>query len=285
MVIDSQKLAAFFEVAQVKNFSLAARNLFVTQSALSQRVAKLEEELGVNLFIRSGKEFHLSTSGTELLRYAQIQRGMEEELLSKIGVTKNRGFGVVRIAGYSSVVRSAIIPALGDLSKSDFKGQYEVLCKEVRELPPLLFSGAVDYIVTLEKVPRSDVEELVLGEEELVEIRPLKIKTEVYLDHEVDDTTTLDFFTRQGRPDFKFERAYVDDVYGIIDGVKNGLGNGIVSKHLVMGEKKLSVIRPRKRVSYKVYLYFMKRSYDTELHKRVVEHLISRVRLSLNRSP
>lgn len=118
---------------------------------------------------------------------------MEEELLSKIGVTKNRGFGVVRIAGYSSVVRSAIIPALGDLSKSDFKGQYEVLCKEVRELPPLLFSGAVDYIVTLEKVPRSDVEELVLGEEELVEIRPLKIKTEVYLDHEVDDTTTLDF--------------------------------------------------------------------------------------------
>ncbi len=65
--MDINTLKAFVAVAETGSFSLAAERIFLTQSAVSKRIAVLEEELGVKLFDRIGKSTSLNEAGRNLL--------------------------------------------------------------------------------------------------------------------------------------------------------------------------------------------------------------------------
>ena len=60
----------FITAAQFQNLSRAASVLHVTQPALSKSISKLESELGVRLFDRSGKKVTLNKNGEQFLKYA-----------------------------------------------------------------------------------------------------------------------------------------------------------------------------------------------------------------------
>ncbi len=64
-------LKAFVEVADHESFSEAAQTLFLTQPAVSKRVAQLETELGTRLFDRIGRRVSLTTAGNALLPRAR----------------------------------------------------------------------------------------------------------------------------------------------------------------------------------------------------------------------
>ncbi len=64
--MELKQLQYFYAVAKHENFSLAAEELFVAQSALSKSIQKLESELGAQLFIRNSRNVHLSPAGLEL---------------------------------------------------------------------------------------------------------------------------------------------------------------------------------------------------------------------------
>ena len=61
--MNNRNLNYFLEIAKQKNLSKAASYLFLTQSSLSQFLAKEEEELGVKLFIRDKKGLKLTYAG------------------------------------------------------------------------------------------------------------------------------------------------------------------------------------------------------------------------------
>ncbi len=67
--MDIEKLRSFFMVADTGSFSVAAERLYISQSTASKHVRKLEDELGVQLLMRSGKSFVLTPAGRKLLRY------------------------------------------------------------------------------------------------------------------------------------------------------------------------------------------------------------------------
>src|SRR4051812_44631471 len=60
-------LAAFEAVARHRSFSKAAKELFLTHSAVSQRVTQLEKQLNVRLLARSRRAVELTASGTRYL--------------------------------------------------------------------------------------------------------------------------------------------------------------------------------------------------------------------------
>lgn len=64
--LELKQLQYFYCVAKHENFSLAAEELFVAQSALSKSIQKLESELGTQLFIRNSRNVRLSPTGLEL---------------------------------------------------------------------------------------------------------------------------------------------------------------------------------------------------------------------------
>ncbi len=69
--MDITSLRAFVEVAREGSFSQAAESLFLTQPAISKRIASLEDELGVRLFDRAGRQVILTESGRHLLPRAE----------------------------------------------------------------------------------------------------------------------------------------------------------------------------------------------------------------------
>lgn len=69
--MDISALQAFIAVARHESFSKASEQLFVTQPAISKRVASLEEDLGTQLFNRIARQISLTEAGKQLLPQAQ----------------------------------------------------------------------------------------------------------------------------------------------------------------------------------------------------------------------
>ena len=65
--MDFSLLKSFIAVADEKSISVAAKHLFISQQSLSKQIAKLEEELGTQLFVRS-RPLGLTEDGFQFLR-------------------------------------------------------------------------------------------------------------------------------------------------------------------------------------------------------------------------
>ncbi len=70
--MDLQSLEAFIAVAELGSFSRAGDKLFLTQPAISKRVANLESQLGTQLFDRIGRDVYLTEAGEMLKSRANI---------------------------------------------------------------------------------------------------------------------------------------------------------------------------------------------------------------------
>jgi DNA-binding transcriptional LysR family regulator len=64
-------LETFVWVARLKSFRLTAEKLFSTQASISSRIAALEDEMGVRLFVRDSKGVSLTSEGVRVLEYAE----------------------------------------------------------------------------------------------------------------------------------------------------------------------------------------------------------------------
>lgn len=117
--MDPENLKAFRSVARCGSFSLAADELFITQPAVSKRVASLESGLGVSLFDRIGKSIQLTQAGRILLPRA-------EQLLNQLEEARR---------------------ALADLS-GDVRGELHVATSHhvgLHKLPPVLRAFASEF--------------------------------------------------------------------------------------------------------------------------------------------
>ncbi len=284
MSLSSAQLDAFYEVAKTSSFSNAAKKLSVTQSALSQRVKNLEDELGTSLLIREPSGLRLTAAGEELIQYCKSRQEMESEYLGRIKRPKSMSLsGIIRVGGYSTVTRSLILPSLSPLLAENPEIRIEVVTKEMRELPRLLRSGEADFIFLDHALGREGVESTPLGFEDnvLIESKDPRSRRNVFLDHDSEDDTTFRFFESQGERRKKLERAFLDDIYGILDGVALGFGKAVVPRHLLEFEKRVRVVPEFKAVRIPVYLNYYRQPFYTRLHSKVVEHLTEGAKIRL----
>ena len=69
-LLDTRQLLAFKTIVETGGFTKAARQLHLTQSALSHQIKTLETQLQTQVFLRVGKRVTLTQAGEVLLRYA-----------------------------------------------------------------------------------------------------------------------------------------------------------------------------------------------------------------------
>ena len=100
---------AFYWVASLKSVTRAAEKLFLTQSAMSSRIAALEEELGVLLLDRRDKQFRLTVAGTRFFTYAQRLLELQREVKAEMGSGAPLAVSM-RIGAIESVLHSWLIP-------------------------------------------------------------------------------------------------------------------------------------------------------------------------------
>jgi len=274
MSISSQYLDAFYMTAQLGHFTKAASKLHISQSALSQRISNLEKELETAVFIRGRSGLKLTPAGQELLKFCQAKASLEQESIDKIRNPDSHGIsGYIRIGGFSSVMRSVILPALSPLIKSHSTIRLLFQSREMTDLPQMHKHGEIDYMILDHQIIRDDLVSIKLGEETNVLVEKKGYKgAQIFLDHDEDDETTSHFMNLKNSK-AKIQRNYLDDIYGIIDGVKLGLGRAVVPYHLIAGDRAFSIIDSKVKLKLPIYLHFYTQPYYTELHKEVIATL------------
>jgi molybdenum-dependent DNA-binding transcriptional regulator ModE len=107
-VPDLRQLRALLAVAEEGSFTLAARKLFVTQSAVSHSLRTLEEQLGCRLLDRTGKRVSVTTEGGILLRRCKrVVRELEEATRELDGL-RRWGQTTIRVGAPHSLCHSMI---------------------------------------------------------------------------------------------------------------------------------------------------------------------------------
>ncbi len=280
MKITSHQLEAFYETAIRRSFSKAADALGVTQSALSQRIANLEDDLEVTLLIRDPSGPVLTPSGETLLRHCQVTYSLEQEVLSQLKSSTHQLGGSLRVAGYSSVLRSVVVPSLAPFLRGNSKIHCEFRSYEVSQLVTVLRNAEADFVVLDYKLGKKGILEHMLGQEEYVVIESAKFESpeDLYLDHDPSDTATENFFSEQSHAPKKWRRSFMGDVYGIITGVELGLGRAVMSKHLIEGNSKVKLVKGFKKYQRPVMLHYFEQPYYSKLHNEAVGHLVKNAR-------
>lgn len=148
MDINYELYKVFYHVATSLSFSEASKQLFISQSAVSQSIKVLEKKLNQNLFIRSTKKVQLTPEGEILLRHIEpaihlIQRG-EAQIME----TNSLGGGQLRIGASDTICRYFLVPYLNRFHK-EFPGVHIKVTNQTSiGCVDLLENGQVDLIFT-----------------------------------------------------------------------------------------------------------------------------------------
>jgi DNA-binding transcriptional LysR family regulator len=136
---------AFYWVASLKSISRAAEKLFLTQSAMSSRIAKLEEELGVMLLDRSDKQFKLTMAGTRFLVHANKMLELQRDAKAEMDLGSSDSVAVsLRIGAIESVLHSWLIPWLEQLRIEQPSLELELTVETTPILNDQIQRGTVD---------------------------------------------------------------------------------------------------------------------------------------------
>lgn len=138
---------AFYWVASLKGVSRAAEKLCITQSAMSSRVAALEEELGVMLLDRKDKQFRLTIAGARFMTYAERLLAAQRELMLEMGSGGPDAPPMsLRIGAIESVLHSWLLPWIGELRIEHPELELELSVETTPVLTELMRRGTLDLV-------------------------------------------------------------------------------------------------------------------------------------------
>ncbi len=122
--MNTEELKTFIFLSKVKNFTLAAEQLFVAQSTVTNRISELEKKVGKRLFSRGSKTVTLTEAGEIFLRYAERMIELQDASLDELNAlsTHSRKFSIGAInATYETYVKPLVDQALKDNSVTSIK--------------------------------------------------------------------------------------------------------------------------------------------------------------------
>ena len=144
--INYELYKVFYHVASTLNFFESFKQLFISQSAVSQSIKTLERKLDQTLFIRSTKKVQLTPEGEILMRHIEpamnlIQKG-EAQLIDAASTG-----GQIRIGASDTICRYFLIPYLERFHKAFPGAHIKVINQTSMKCAELLRNGQVDLIV------------------------------------------------------------------------------------------------------------------------------------------
>ncbi|MDX5401836.1 MAG: LysR family transcriptional regulator [Rhodobacterales bacterium] len=166
--LDLAAIRSFVTVADVGGVTRAASYLNLTQSAVSMQIKRLEDSLGLTLFLRAARKLALSPEGEQLLSYGRRMLALNDEVLSRFSTTACCGpirLGVPHDVVYPAIpgilrrmaqaypmVQINLVSSFTVLMKEDFaRGDFDVIltteehpdpAAEVLSARPLVWVGA-----------------------------------------------------------------------------------------------------------------------------------------------
>ena len=165
-IIDLESLDIFRAVVEEGGIVRAAGKLNRVQSNVTTRIRQLEDELGVDLFIRVGKKLHLSPAGKVLLGYADRLLDLAAE--ARDSVHDSRPRGLFRLGSMESTAAMRLPGPLSEYTRRYPEVTLELRTGNCPELTALILRGEIDAALTAGKIPEGPFDKLPIFEEEMV---------------------------------------------------------------------------------------------------------------------
>ena len=286
-----QQLKYFKTIAEYEHYTKASEALSAHQSSLSHAVGSLERELGVNLFVRSGRNVVLSQYGKMFLPHVTRALGELEEGVAELRRAVDPDTGIVAIACSPSLaefVPDIIVRYISETNRVDarFHTSQETTYYTLREQ---LLKGDVNLVFATD-IEDSRIGKTLIGEHSYALLVPrghrFAERSSIDL-HELDGEDFIAYskdsqirhqsdayFRREGiRPRIKVETAQDVMIYGLV-----AAGQGVAVTPWPLGGAPYSVrLIPVEGIEKrKLYLLWNKDTYMTPAAAQFRDFIINR---------
>lgn len=143
--MNTEELKTFIFLSKVKNFTLAAEQMFIAQSTVTNRISELEKEVGKRLFSRGSKTVTLTEEGKIFLKYAEriieLQETSVEEMNAVSAYSRKFAVGAIN-ATYESYLR----PLIDNCLKNNNITSVKVVLGHSIDLIQLLQDNVLDLV-------------------------------------------------------------------------------------------------------------------------------------------
>ncbi|UOF88662.1 LysR family transcriptional regulator [Fodinisporobacter ferrooxydans] len=142
--MELRQIKYFIEVAKREHVSEAADALHVAQSAVSRQIANLESELGIELFIREGRNVRLTAIGKVFLEHMETAMNEIEKAKQEIDEFLDPQKGMIRV-GFPSSLASHTLPTVISAFRDKYPGiGFQLRQGSYRYLIESVIKGSID---------------------------------------------------------------------------------------------------------------------------------------------
>lgn len=147
MNINFELYRIFYAVANNENITNAAKELMISQPAISKSIKNLEEQLGGQLFVRTRRGVSLTEEGREFYNYIKQAIEYINSAENKFQDLINLDSGLIRIGISSTLTEKFFLPYLEEFHKLYPKVEIQILTNISSTLFPKLRDGLVDLMI------------------------------------------------------------------------------------------------------------------------------------------
>lgn len=282
--MDLNNLKVFYEVCRHQNFTKASEKLFISQSAVSIQIKKLEKNLNVKLIERTSKNFKLTLAGKKLFKIASdifgrvnrlendIKRIVENtQIKINIGATHNIGEPILPI----------IIKEYSDYRKDV---QFDIYVKNGNSLLQYLKDGLIDVILVEDmQVEDDDIKVIYTDDYPYIIAAPNfvkkyeDLKNLYYLKRESNQISS---YLEQFEESIGFTHSKEMLINGSIETIKNlitmGVGYAVIPYYCAyegIQNNEFKIIHSFDKSYSKFQIMFLKESFDNDLLKDFVNFI------------
>src|SRR5215213_5899024 len=161
-MLDVKRLRILREVAQRGSFSAAAESLYLSQSAVSQQIATLEREVGMQLLDRTREGPKLTDAGRVLVSHAEAAIARLEEAERELAAIAGLEGGELRLASFPTASATILTEAVSTFHRRHPAVRLSVADAEPEESLPRLRAGELDVALAFDypSVPKPDERDL-----------------------------------------------------------------------------------------------------------------------------
>jgi DNA-binding transcriptional LysR family regulator len=236
--MDINTLNAFIAVAEQGSFSSACDTLFITQSAISKRIALLEQQLDKKLFDRIGRQVNLTSAGQALLPCAHkilmslqdartVIDNLDNHISGTLSLASSNHIGIHRLPNTLRQFNQTYPQVKLNLSFGESEAAYDGVVKGHLELALITLAPMPDPVICAQKVWTDTMHFVVSADHQLAKQQSVNLKA---LNQYQAILPGLQTFTRQNTSELFTQQGLALDVSmstNNLDTIKMMVANGL----------------------------------------------------------
>ncbi|MDR2950156.1 MAG: LysR family transcriptional regulator [Prevotella sp.] len=233
------RLQVFHSVAVNLSFTKAAKELHITQPAVTGNIKELENSLGISLFNREQNSISLTKAGQILLKYTERATAEYKQIEYEIGVLRKSFSGELKIGASTTIEQYILPPILARFNKEHLEISISLYNNNTMNIEKDVISRRIDLGIVEGNVGRKEFRYVPFMKDEIVafahSFQPIAKKKKIRLDELIkipivlreSGSGTLDIITDElQKHKIKLKDMNVRVSLGSTESIKNFLANG-----------------------------------------------------------